>query len=96
MDTLFGGSLRTDTLVAIARLGETYPAQLAALFDRHHSQVQRTVASLESARVIVSTPLGSVRRLRLNPEFPGFPALQALLLEMALSPRYEGMWQTIG
>lgn len=89
---LFGSGLRTDALVAIARLGETYPAELATLLGRRPIEVQRALASLEQAGVIASRRRGNVRLVTVDPRFPAAKELYALLLRMSESPHYAERW----
>jgi DNA-binding transcriptional ArsR family regulator len=92
VDALFGSGHRTDALVAIARLGETYVGELATVLDLHPTQVARAVASLEEAGVVEAVQRGSMRRLRLRPQFPMVGELQWLLLRLSSTPRYAEAW----
>ena len=89
---LFGSALRTDVLVAIARVGETYAAELAALLGRRPVEIQRAVASLELAGAVASRRRGTVRLVALDPRFPAAGELRALLLAMSESPHYARRW----
>lgn len=91
-DTLFGSAIRTDSLVAIARLQRTYVSELANLLQRRVIEVQRVIVSLERAQVVVSTRLGSTRILELNPTFPAKDELYALLLRLSEMPQYMRLW----
>jgi len=51
MDALFGSTNRTDILVAVARLGETYVAELGRLLALRPTEVGRALSSLERAGV---------------------------------------------
>ncbi|MGB6987029.1 MAG: helix-turn-helix domain-containing protein [Candidatus Aquilonibacter sp.] len=90
---LFGSSLRTDTLVAIGRLGETYPLELAAILERQPTEVRRAIASLEDAGIVTTRLRGRTRLTTLNPRFPAKDALYTLLLAMSEWPKYRGMWE---
>jgi DNA-binding transcriptional ArsR family regulator len=90
---LFGSSIRTDALIAIGRLGETYPLELAAILDRQPTEVRRAVASLEDAGVVVTRVRGRTRLITLNPRFPAREALYALLLAMSDWPKYRSLWE---
>ena len=92
MDSLFGSGLRTDVLVAIARLGETYAAELARLWDRRPLEIQRAVASLERAGVVTTRLLGRTRIVELNPRLPEYDELYQLLLRMSERPRFSARW----
>ena len=90
MDGLFGSQARTDVLVAVARLGESYPSELAALLGRQLTEVRRAIASLEEAGVVVTRTRGRTRLTTLNQRHPQAAPLYALLLDMSATPRYEG------
>ncbi|HTX55477.1 MAG TPA: hypothetical protein VMD47_00100 [Candidatus Acidoferrales bacterium] len=90
---LFGSAIRTDTLVAIGRLGESYPRELGALLGRAPTEIRRVVASLEDAGVIVTRLRGRTRLVTLNPRFPAKDALLHLLLQMSEWPKYERIWK---
>ena len=89
---LFGSQLRTDTLVAIARLGDTYISELAAVLGRRPIEVRRAVASLEAAGAVATRRRGTVRLIGLDPRFQARRELYALLLRMSESPHYENRW----
>jgi hypothetical protein len=90
--SLFGSRLRTDTLVAIARLADTYPSELADVLGRRPIEIQRAVASLEAAGVVATRRRGNVRLTDLDPRFPASKELYALLLRMSESPHYSNRW----
>lgn len=76
---MFGSQSRTDVLIALAFLEESHGGELASMLPLTLSQVQRALASLESAGIAVSVPRGNQRRYRLNPRYPVLPELSALL-----------------
>jgi hypothetical protein len=76
---LFGGRNRTNVLVAIRMLGETYPSELAALLGLRLFSVQSILASLEREGVVVSRLFGRTRRVALNPRYFASKELDALL-----------------
>ena len=93
MDTqLFGSDLRTDTLIAVARLQRTYPTEIARILERHTTEVQRAVATLERAGVIVTNKTGTTRLVELNPRYWAKAELYALLLRLSEQPRYRNRW----
>lgn len=91
-DRLFGSALRTDVLLGVARLGETYSAELAGLLSRRPIEIQRAVASLERAGVVASRKRGNLRLVTLDPRFPAARELLALLLRLSESPHYGDRW----
>ena len=92
MDGIFGSRLRSDTLVAIARLGTTYGSELAALLGRRPIEIQRALASLERAGLIVTRRVGTVRLVELDRRIPENAELAALLLKLSERPTYEARW----
>jgi DNA-binding transcriptional ArsR family regulator len=95
MNTLFGSQLRTDTLVAIGRLGETYISELARLLGRRPIEIRRAVASLESAGAVLTRRLGNVRIVELSRLFPEHEQLADLLLSMSERPLYAKRWRPV-
>lgn len=91
-DQIFGSQVRTDTLVAVGRLGRTYPAEIAATINRRVTEIQRAVATLERAGLIVTTKVGNTRITELNPRYWAKDELYALLLRLSELPRYRGWW----
>jgi len=94
-DRLFGPAARTDTLVTIGRLQRTYLSEIARVLDRRVIEIQRAVASLELAGVIVTNRMGNTRIVELNPTFPAKNELYTLLLRMSEMPRYADRWPKI-
>jgi len=92
MDALFGSTNRTDILVAVARLGETYVAELGRLLALRPTEVVRALSSLERAGVVATKRLGNTRVVRLEPRYRAKGELYALLLRLSESPRYAGIW----
>ena len=95
MDGLFGSGNRTDVLVAVARLGESYPAELAGLFGLRPTEAVRAVASLERVGVVGSKLVGRTRIVRLEPRYWARAELYALLLRLSELPRYAGLWSKV-
>lgn len=91
-DELFGSRTRTDTLIAIGRLERTYASEVARTIKRRVVEVQRAIASLEGAEVVVTTKIGTTRLTELNPRYWAKDELYALLLRMSELPRYKGWW----
>jgi hypothetical protein len=80
---LFGSRRRTEVLILIAVLGETFPTEIARLLDAPLYSVQTIVSRLHDEGILVSHLWGRSRRVSLNPGFPAFEELQALLLRLA-------------
>ncbi len=94
-DKLFGSAVRTDTLVTIGRLNRTYISEIARVLNRWVIEIQRAVASLEKAGVVVSNRMGNTRIVELNPTFPARNELYALLLLISEMPTYANRWPKI-
>ena len=86
---LFGTQMRTRLLMLVAVLEETYPAELARYLATSISSVQRTLDKVEEDGLIATRP-HVVRTVTLNPLYPAFKQLRALLLRLAEGyPEYE-------
>ena len=90
-ETLFGTPLRTDTLVLVAALGETYPSELAALLKRPLYGVQRALSGLEQAGAIATRRRGTIRLVSMEPRYFAHEELYALALRLSRLPRYENI-----
>ena len=87
---LFGSSLRAEILALVAGLERTYPRELARLIDRPISMVQRVIADLERAGVLVTRLNGNQREVRLNSDYIAAKELAALLEALIeREPRYR-------
>lgn len=92
MDGLFGSRLRSDMLIAVARLGTTYVSELAALLGRRPLEIQRALASLEQAGVVATRRLGTVRLVEIDRRYPEYAELVTLLLKLSERPLYGRLW----
>ncbi len=95
MDQLFGSRVRTDTLIAIGRLGQTFLSELARVLDRRPTEIIRAVSSLERVGVVATRRMGRTRVVQLEPRFWGAKELYALLLRMSEMPRYRQRWASV-
>ncbi len=85
---VFGTKMRTAMLLLIAVLGETYPAEIARYLRTTIPSVQRTLDRVEDEGLIATRPL-VVRTVTLNPLYPAYDELRALLLRIAAGyPEY--------
>lgn len=80
---LFGSRRRTEVLIMLALLEETYPTELARLLDAPLYSVQTILASLEDQGIVASRKRGRMRMVSLDPRYYAFEELQALLRRMA-------------
>jgi DNA-binding transcriptional ArsR family regulator len=87
--TIFGSKMRTALLMLVAVLEETYPAELARYLGSSISSVQRTLDKVEEEGLIATRPL-VVRAVTLNPLYPAYKELRAMLLRLADGyPEYQ-------
>jgi hypothetical protein len=82
MEMMFGSRLRTQVLVLVALLNETYPTQIARLLNSRLLPVQRLINTLEAQGVLSSRLTGTVRLVTLNPRFFAIAELRDLLLKI--------------
>jgi DNA-binding transcriptional ArsR family regulator len=80
---IFGSTRRTEVLVLLALVGESYPREMARLLAAPLVSVQTIVDGLENAGLTTSRLVGNQRRVTLNPRYYGSRELQALLLRVA-------------
>lgn len=80
---LFGSRRRTEILIMLALLEETYPTELARLLEAALYSVQTILASLEDQGIVASRKRGRMRMVSLDPRYYAFEELGALLRRMA-------------
>ena len=80
---LFGTGTRTRVLLTLAMLERTYASELARILKANVSLVQKALASLETAGVIVGSVEGRQRTYSLNPRSPYRKELTQLLERLA-------------
>ena len=95
MDKLFGSRVRTDVLVALARLDSAYVSELSRIVGRRPVEVQRALASLELSGVVQTRRVGTVRMAQLNRRFPEYEKLLELLVKFGERPDYTRMWTSV-
>ena len=91
---IFGTTLRTRTLSALALMGETFPSELARVIESKLFPVQRVLDALETEGIVVSRKLGIERRVTLNPRFFACGELTALLTR--LGEQDQKLQRTLG
>lgn len=79
---LFGTRMRTALLMLVAVLEQTYPAEISRYLGSSIPAVQRTLDKLEGDGLVATRQL-AVRSVSLNPNYPAFRELRALLLRLA-------------
>jgi DNA-binding transcriptional ArsR family regulator len=92
---LFGSATRTQTLLAIALLRETYVRQLAELLGGSSPVLFRIVDDLEREGILVSRYVGRTRTISLNPRLYGVHELEAFLLKYAKGTDIEDRVATV-
>lgn len=80
---LLGSRRRTEVLVLVALLGESYPSELARLLDAPLFSVQTIVDALDREGILATRLFGNTRRVSLDPRYFAQPELEALLLRLA-------------
>jgi DNA-binding MarR family transcriptional regulator len=87
---LFGNQVAEKSLLYIANYGEGHINGIAKTFAVSPGQVQRQLAKLEAAGILVSQFTGNTRNFRINPRLAVKNELVALLEKMlALMPESE-------
>ena len=80
---LFGSERRTQVLLLLALLGESYPGELTRLLGAKKAAVLYIVDGLEAEGVLASQRLGRTRKLTLDPRYYAAKELKALLIPLA-------------
>lgn len=83
LQELFGSRRRTEVLIMLGLLEETYPTELARLLGAPLYSVQTILASLEDQGIVASRRRGRMRMVGLDPRYYAFEELRALLRRMA-------------
>src|SRR6186713_456059 len=78
----FGGQTRTQVLLALRLLEETYARELARLLARPINGVQMALRSLERDGLVTGRLAGRTRLVRLNPSYFARDELQRYLLKL--------------
>jgi DNA-binding transcriptional ArsR family regulator len=83
----FGSQSRTRVLMALVRLGESYPRELARLLKTSLFGVQRGLHSLERDGLVAARIRGRTRLYRINPRYFARADLERYLLRLADADR---------
>jgi hypothetical protein len=78
----FGGRVRTETLLALCLLEESYVREIARLLRRSLFGVQKAVRSLEADGLVAGLSQGRTRLLRLAPRYFAHDELRRYLLRL--------------
>jgi hypothetical protein len=79
----FGSDTRTELLVALELLGQSYARELGRLLEAPLSVVQKGIASLERDGLIVGRLFGRTRLFEINPRYFAQEELRAFLERLA-------------
>jgi len=79
----FGGRTRTEVLLALSFLRESYPRELARVLQAPLYGVQRALGGLETAGLVASRLMGRMRVYRLNPRYFALGELEAYLQKLS-------------
>ena|SRR5215471_11012422 len=78
----FGGQARTQVLLALRLLDESYPRELARVLERSLAGVQMALRGLERDGVVAARAVGRSRLFRLNPRYFARDDLARYLLRL--------------
>lgn len=79
----FGGWTRTRVLLALRLLEESYPRELARLFQAPPSGVWKALRSLELDGLVAGRNMGRTRVFRINPRYFACEDLQRYLWRLS-------------
>ncbi len=79
LEPLFESEIKEKILLYIYTNGESYPREMAKLYNFHLNAVQNQLMKLESGGVLYSKLRGRVRLFGINPRYPFKKELEALL-----------------
>lgn len=80
---LFGSRRRTELLILLALLEESYPAELARLLAARPFSIQTMIDALEREGILASRLMGRSRRVSLDPRFYAYRETRDLLLRLS-------------
>lgn len=78
----FGSRTRTQVLLALQLLDQSYPRELARLLEAPLSVIQKAIRSLESDQLVVGRSIGRTRVFQLNPGYFARREVRALLVKL--------------
>jgi sugar-specific transcriptional regulator TrmB len=92
----FGSRTRTQSLLALRLLGESYPRELSRLLEAPLNSVQQALQGLEKDGLVVARAAGRTRLFRINPRHFAYAELMQFLLRLTeaeedLIQRVEGL-----
>ena len=75
----FGGRTRTEVLLSLQLMDESYARELARLLGRPVSGVRKALQSLEADGLVAARAAGRTRVFRLAPRYFALPELRSYL-----------------
>jgi hypothetical protein len=84
----FGSRTRTQVLLALRLLEQTYPRELSRLLDVPLSVVQKAIRTLERDSMVVGRAVGRTRSFQINPRYFAVKELEGYLARL-LEPESE-------
>lgn len=79
---IFGSRRRTEVLILVALLEESYPTELARLLKAPLYSVQKVVDALDREGILATRLIGRERRVSINPSYFAGKELLAFLLRL--------------
>ena len=90
LEALLGSKNRERVLLFLYSRNEGYPREIARYFKTALDPIQKQLERLESGGVVYSRTVGKTRLYSLNPRYPFFKELKALLEKIiSFYPRDE-------
>ena len=83
----FGGRTRTETLLTLRLMDESYAREIARILRRPVSGVVKALKSLESDALVAGRLEGRTRLLRLDPRYFAYEELRSYLLRLTEAER---------
>jgi DNA-binding transcriptional ArsR family regulator len=80
---IFGSRRRTEILILLALLENSYPSELTRLLEAPLYSVQTILGDLESQGIVASRRQGRMRIVSLDPRYFASKELRSLLLRLA-------------
>ncbi len=80
---LFGSRRRTEVLILLGLLDDSYASELAGMLNAPLYSVQRILSDLEDMGIVASRMRGRTRLVSLNPRYFAVEELRALLGRLA-------------
>jgi DNA-binding transcriptional ArsR family regulator len=83
----FGSRTRTQVLLALQLLDQSYPRELSRLLEISLSVVQKAIRSLEADELVAGRSVGRTRTFQLNPRYFARREIRELLVKLLETDR---------